>query len=89
MSAPRRPRRQTLAVIARAEALYAFADSLTEPGPPLLCAAPRHRTLSFRELVNSLKDSVGRDAEEDAHAGRAVRAPRTDDGYLVRACVIL
>ena len=43
-------RQQTLAAITRAEGLYAFADSLTEPAVPLLCAPPRHRTLSFREL---------------------------------------
>lgn len=55
-------RLQTLAAISRAEALYAFADSLTEPAPPLLCPpSRRHRTLSFSELVRALKDSVGRD----------------------------
>jgi hypothetical protein len=63
-------RQQTLAAISRAEALYAFADSLTEPAPPLLCAPPRHRTLSFRELVNTLKDSVGRDVLISTDAGR-------------------
>lgn len=54
-------RQQTLAAISRAEGLYAFADSLSEPPPPLLCPPPRYRTLSFRELVRTLKDSVGCD----------------------------
>jgi hypothetical protein len=55
-------RLRTLAAISRAEALYVFADSLTEPAPPLLCQPScRHRTLSFGELVRALKDSVGRD----------------------------
>jgi hypothetical protein len=56
-------RQQTLAAIARAEALYAFADSLTEPVPrvPLLCPPPRHRSLSFGALVRTLKDSIGCD----------------------------
>jgi len=55
-------RLQTLAAISRAEALYAFADSLAEPAPPLLCPPSCcHRTLSFGELVRALKVSVGRD----------------------------
>jgi hypothetical protein len=55
-------RLQMLTAISRAEALYSFADSLTEPASLLLlCPPPRYRTLSFRELVHTLKDSVGRD----------------------------
>jgi hypothetical protein len=63
-------RQQTLAAITRAEGLYAFGDSLTEPAALLLCAPPRHRTLSFRELVNTLMDSVGRDVLISTDAGR-------------------
>jgi hypothetical protein len=65
-------RQQKLAAISRAEALYAFADSLTEPAPLLLCAPPRHRTLSFRELVTMLKDSVGRDVLISTDTGRRI-----------------
>ena len=63
-------RQQTLAAITRAEALHAFGDSLTEPAALLLCAPPRHRTLSFRELVSTLMDSVGRDVLISTDAGR-------------------
>jgi hypothetical protein len=38
----------------------------------VLCAPSRHRTLSFRELVNVLKDSVGRDVLISTDAGRRI-----------------
>jgi hypothetical protein len=63
-------RRHALAAIARAEALYVFADSLTQPAPRLLCAPPRYRAFSFRELVARLKESVGCDVLISIDAGR-------------------
>lgn len=54
--------RQMIVTTARAEALYAFADTLTQPEPqPLLCPPPRHRTLSFGELACTLRQSEGCD----------------------------
>jgi len=66
----REARRQALVMLARAEALYAFAEALTEPGPRRLGAPARHRTLSFRELASTLRQSVGRDVLISTNAGR-------------------
>lgn len=66
----RNARKQALAMLARAEALYAFAEALTKPAPPLLSAPPRHRTLSFRELASTLRQSVRRDVLISTNAGR-------------------
>jgi hypothetical protein len=63
-------RQQTLAAISRAEALYAFSESLPEPAPLLLGPPPRHRILSFRDLVATLKDSFGRDVLISTDTGR-------------------
>jgi hypothetical protein len=53
--------RQLIVTTARAEALYAFADTLTQPGQSLLCPPPRHRILSFSDLASTLRQSVGCD----------------------------
>jgi hypothetical protein len=61
-SRAREARRQAIGTTARAEALYAFADTLTQPAPQhLLCPLPRRRTLSFRELAYTLRQSEGCD----------------------------
>lgn len=58
----REARGQMIEKLARAEALYAFADTLTYPAlQPLLCPPPRHRTLSFGELADTLRQSEGCD----------------------------
>lgn len=62
--------RQTVLVTARAEALYAFADTLTQPTRPLLCPPPRKRTLSFGELACRLRESVGCDVSVATDIGR-------------------
>lgn len=57
----RRMLRQRIVMTARAEALYEFADTFTQPGQQrLLCPPPRHRSFCFGELVRTLRDSVGR-----------------------------
>jgi hypothetical protein len=58
----RQARARTIEKIERAEALYAFADTLTHPAPqPLLRPPPRHRSLSFGELADTLRQSEGCD----------------------------
>lgn len=62
--------RQMVVTTARAEALYAFADTLTKPARPLLCPPPRKRILSFRELACRLRESVGCDVSVATEIGR-------------------
>jgi len=65
----REARAQTLATMHRAEELFAFAETLTHPVSPVLCAPRGHRRLSFGELVCKLEQSVGCEVLVSTDAG--------------------
>ncbi|MGH2852676.1 MAG: hypothetical protein ACRDLF_00585 [Solirubrobacteraceae bacterium] len=56
----RQRRLRALDAIRRAEALFAFADSLGAPATPALCATGGQRRMTFGDLVALLGRSVGR-----------------------------
>jgi hypothetical protein len=79
----RQARAQTIEKIACAEALYAFADTLTHPAlQQILCPPPRHRSLSFGELADTLRQSEGCDVSvqpmSSTSGHKSTRSPRLD-----------